>query len=1116
MSFVRKAFDPKGNVFCAIKRMKFADPDDLRWKESFNREHAALTDLSEHSNIVSLFGAGIDCGNFYMALEWVPGNLQEWIATNGPMTWREFYATVGKPILQALSFAQSRGWNHRDIKPLNILMTDQGTPKVSDYGIAKQMDRPIHGMTFASFRSAPFTPPEDDSGNWSGTRDCFSWAAVAVYCLVGKAPSDYGALASAVASLADRPDVPVEVLQCALSHDPSERPPLASALMGDIDAVEASRVGEVIERPTCHLQLEATCLHRVMRALDASDRRDVERHIIEELNEVQVGLKSVETQGSEIGLRVTAVTWTFEVYPTPDRDRLIIKKAWQSRAAEVERHREAGFRTPITFTFSAPMDSVAAAGALDDLLIQIEAHEADERDRAILLQRERIFRLWYAFLRAKADLEARRSSGLSFVDFKVKDTTVTLVTELPAPIEIIGQSRVIRMVSGGHVFCDIVDMNAQEVIVTVTSGDPSRIPRRGRLEVNTVAAEKSIDRQKRALDAVNYDRAPSPRLKSIIVEPSSNRQPLTVAAPPSVGGGPFDPEKRDILRRALGVQDVLAIQGPPGTGKTRLIEEILVQYLDRHPRHRVLLSAQTHVALDNVIERVRVRQPTMDIVRIGRLDDAKISVACRDLVLDRKAQAWSERVRVKAQDYMTDWARDRGINRSDIEIGMLAERLTLLLQRARNLRRNLTSAERKIRAVEEKTESKLSATGSADSSELEVASMEAEQDVVALRGELARVRSNIDEVRARLRDVGGYGVDLANQEEEDDLHDWSVMLIGVGEDQRRCRALLELQEEWTLRVGRSSDFHAAMLASAQVVAGTCIGMASVRGMGDVVYDLCIVDEASKATATEILVPMSRSRKWILVGDPAQLPPFFEDDSITRLEEFEEAEVRETLLDRFLTRLPPHSVALLANQHRMVKPIGDLISTTFYEGRLNSPQTKPTVTLPGVFPKPVTWLSTSDCADAREIHHGKSYRNEAECRVIRDALTKIDFVAHKRKAIYDVALIAGYAAQVKALQDIIRDRLHEWQGLRIICSTVDAFQGSEAEICIYSVTRSNPERQLGFLREKPRLNVALSRGRSALLIVGDDEFCREAAGENPFKKVLDFIEANPAHCEWRRA
>lgn len=1118
MSTVRKAFDSKENRFCAIKRMKVGNQNDLRWKDSFNREHDALSDLSEHPNIVSLYGVGIDRGSYYLALEWVPENLHDWVDRNGPMNWREFYPSFGRPVLQALSFAQSRGWHHRDIKPLNILVTEEGTPKVSDYGIAKQIDRPALGMTFGAFRSAPFTPPEDDSGIWSGTRDSFSWAAMAVYCLTGKVPPDYGALATAIATLADQAEVPVELLQSALSHDPAERPPLVSALLADLDAIEVSRQASAAPQPTCYLQVESNCMQRIMRALGASDRRDVERHILEELGEVQVGLRSVNP-GNEHdlrGIRLTAITWTFECYPSPGRDRLVITRAWPSRAAEAERHREAGFRLPIAFTFSAPKDLRTAGQDLDDIVLQLDAHEAEERDRLILLQRERIFRLWYAFLRAKADLEARRESGVSFIDFKVKDNTVTLVTELPAPIEIIGQSRVIRMVTGGHVFCEVIDLNAQEIVVTVTSGDPGRIPQRGRLEINTVAAEKAIERQRRALDAVNYDRAPSPRLKSIIVEPGSSRPPLPVSAPQSIGGGPFDPEKKEILRRALGVQDVLAIQGPPGTGKTRLIEEILVQYLERNPGHRILLSAQTHVALDNVIERVKAREPAIDIVRIGRLDDAKISVPCRDLVLDRKAQSWSEQVRARAQNYMADWSRDRGIDRSEVEIGMLAERLTLLLQCARDLRRNLSNAELRVRAVEDKAEAKLSATGSADSPELEVDSVEAEQHAVVLRGELARIRSDIEEVRARLRNSGGYGIDLANQEEEGELRDWSTMLIGEGEDQRQCRTLLELQEEWMLRVGRSSDFHAAMLASAQVVAGTCIGMAGVRGMEDVVYDLCIVDEASKATATEILVPMSRSRKWILVGDPAQLPPFFEDDSITRLEEFEEMEVRETLLDRFLGGLPPHSVALLANQHRMVKPIGDLISTTFYEGLLNSPRTKPAVTLPGVFPKPVTWLSTSELPDAREMRHGKSFRNETECRVIRDALTKINFVASKRKAVYDVALIAGYVAQVKALEDQIRDRLHEWKGLRITCSTVDAFQGSEAEICVYSVTRSNSERQLGFLREKPRLNVALSRGRSALLIVGDDAFCRDVVGENPFRKVLDFIEANPEHCEWRRA
>lgn len=73
MSVVQKAFDPVESRLCAIKRMKIGSQDELQWRESFNREVKALSDLSEHPNIVSLHGAGNDGGGYYMALEWVPG-----------------------------------------------------------------------------------------------------------------------------------------------------------------------------------------------------------------------------------------------------------------------------------------------------------------------------------------------------------------------------------------------------------------------------------------------------------------------------------------------------------------------------------------------------------------------------------------------------------------------------------------------------------------------------------------------------------------------------------------------------------------------------------------------------------------------------------------------------------------------------------------------------------------------------------------------------------------------------------------------------------------------------------------------------------------------------------
>jgi hypothetical protein len=1068
--------------------------------------------LVSHPNIVSLYDAGVDEEGSYMVLEWVPSNLAVWLGQRGVMSWPEFYKSIGRPVLEALAYSQGRNWSHRDIKPSNILITDDGTPKISDFGIAKQVERPALGVTFMGFRSTPFTPPEDDIEQWRGSRDCFSWAAVAVCCLTGKTPSDYGELARLVSGL-EREHIPVSLLEAALSHTPNERPALASALLAELEAFEIQRAASIQPTVRCYLQIERECLARLMRAMDASERPAVEAGLLEELNEVSVGVRTWQAPDGTPGLRVCAVTWTLEMTMNPNTGRLVIQRAWQSRASEVERHREGSYRPSLTFIFETPRDPVAARSAIEQLCVEVSAFEAEERDRALLARRERVFRLWYAFLRSKADFEARRENAIAYVGTKIRENRLALTTELPAPLEIIGQSRVIHLPSGGHIFCEVLDVNLDEVVVAVTSGDLDLLPRQGRLEVNSIAAERAIERQRSSLDAVNYDRAASPRLKSIIIDPSTARLPVTVTAP-NVRGGQFDTEKMEVLRRALGLQDILAIQGPPGTGKTRVIEEILVQYLKQNARHRVLLSSQTHVALDNVIERVRVREPSIDVVRIGRIDDPKVSPACRDLILDRKAEAWSEGVRRRAQSYMTQWAQDRGIDRSNIEVGMLAERLILLLGHERTLEETVREANARVRALNDRAEQKLADTGSAESEEIETDTVQAQSALAAASSALTTLRVKIQEVRDRLCVAGGYGAELAARSDEGELRDWSSMLLGNREDERLCRSLLELQEDWLLRVGRSSDFHAAMLASAQVVAGTCIGMARVRGMAQVAYDLCIVDEASKATATEILVPMSRSKKWILVGDPEQLPPFFEDDSITRLDDFEDEEARETLLDRFLASLPEHSIVRLKNQHRMVKAIGDLISSAFYDGRLGSPKTKPDVKLTGVFPKPVTWLSTTNLPDGREVRRGASFRNDGECRIIRDALAKIDFIARSRKKVYDVALIAGYVAQVRALQDSIRDRIYEWSGLRVTCSTVDAFQGCEAEICIYSVTRSNPDGKLGFLREKPRLNVALSRGRSALLIVGDHAFCRSVVGPNPFRNVLDFIDTHAELCELR--
>ena len=289
----------------------------------------------------------------------------------------------------------------------------------------------------------------------------------------------------------------------------------------------------------------------------------------------------------------------------------------------------------------------------------------------------------------------------------------------------------------------------------------------------------------------------------------------------------------------------------------------------------------------------------------------------------------------------------------------------------------------------------------------------------------------------------------------------------------------------------------------------------MRGTEDIEYDYCIVDEASKATATEVLVPMSRSRRFIIVGDPRQLSPFQDPELVERglLEKYgvSRDDAQQTLLDLLADGLPSECLAKLTVQHRMVKPIGDMISHCFYGDELDSSRTPSDHALGAVLARPVTWLSTSGLQNRREENNGVSFANQAEIRAIGQLLANLDKIAQRSGKNYSVAILSGYAGQVIALQRQIGAKEIAWPSLRVEVNTVDAFQGREADIAIYSITRSNPELRTGFLAEQKRLNVALSRGRDHLVIVGDHQFSRGLPELQPLQRIARYVECHPADC-----
>jgi superfamily I DNA and/or RNA helicase len=195
---------------------------------------------------------------------------------------------------------------------------------------------------------------------------------------------------------------------------------------------------------------------------------------------------------------------------------------------------------------------------------------------------------------------------------------------------------------------------------------------------------------------------------------------------------------------------------------------------------------------------------------------------------------------------------------------------------------------------------------------------------------------------------------------------------------------------------------------------------------------------------------------------------------------------------------------------MVAPIGELVSECFYESQLKSARTDVDKNLSKVLPKPVTWLTTTKLPNFHEQSANSSFNNACEVKVIVQLLKQLNQMAEEAQKKYSVAVLTGYAAQLKLLNRNLASLLNNWQALTVECNTVDAFQGREADIAVYSVTRSNKEGKVGFLGDAERLNVALSRGKVGLVIVGDHYFCR-TSHDNPLHRVLDYVERHPENC-----
>lgn len=300
-----------------------------------------------------------------------------------------------------------------------------------------------------------------------------------------------------------------------------------------------------------------------------------------------------------------------------------------------------------------------------------------------------------------------------------------------------------------------------------------------------------------------------------------------------------------------------------------------------------------------------------------------------------------------------------------------------------------------------------------------------------------------------------------------------------------------------------------LVAKAQVITATLVG-ANHYTVRNLKYNTIVIDEAGQALEPACWIPILKAQKVILAGDHCQLPP------TVKSAEAAKNGLATTLLEKCVD-LHPESVVLLEEQYRMNEVIMGYSSSTFYEDRLKAHASVATHVLFNN-DNPLMFVDTAGCGFDEKTEQTSTYNPEEAAFLFRHLTQLVSALDshYKPDNFPSIAIISPYKQQIDTLKEqfLSSPALQAYEH-KIAINTIDSFQGQERDIVYISMTRSNPDSRIGFLSDIRRMNVAMTRARKKLVIIGDSatlsqfdfysNFITWAQDRNAYMSAWEFAE-----------